>query len=85
MDRLKGYAEEQQYESAGQLMQATNQLLTHFEEYKTVPKIAEIRETLAHITGLFRTLCWPTDCDPHANLPNDYILVAYPVDTKCMV
>jgi len=49
VEQLREKADQQQYREAANLVDAVKQLLTHFDNYSTVPKIAEIKETYGSI------------------------------------
>mmetsp|Transcript_6722 Transcript_6722/g.8843 ORF Transcript_6722/g.8843 Transcript_6722/m.8843 type:complete len:874 (+) Transcript_6722:83-2704(+) len=49
VDQLKDRAAQRHYREAANLVDAVKQLLTHFESYSAVPKIAELKETYASI------------------------------------
>ncbi|CAM9907786.1 unnamed protein product [Scytosiphon promiscuus] len=49
VDQLQGVAKAKQYRESANLLDAVRQLLTHFESYAEVPRIAELRET---VTGI---------------------------------
>ncbi|CAM9146270.1 unnamed protein product [Choristocarpus tenellus] len=47
VDQLQGVARAKQYRESANLLDAVRQLLTHFESYAQVPRIAELRSTVA--------------------------------------
>ncbi|CAN0348631.1 unnamed protein product [Ectocarpus sp. 6 AP-2014] len=49
VDQLQGVAKAKHYRESANLLDAVRQLLTHFESYSQVPRIAELRET---VTGI---------------------------------
>eukprot|EP00752_Nemacystus_decipiens_P002803 g2616.t1 len=49
VDQLQAVAKAKQYRESANLLDAVRQLLTHFESYAQVPRIAELRET---VTGI---------------------------------
>ena len=51
VDQLQHMAEERYYREAANLLDAVQQLLSHFEPYADIPKIAEIREMVQLIKG----------------------------------
>ncbi|GBG82677.1 hypothetical protein CBR_g35042 [Chara braunii] len=55
VDQLQVMASKRQYKDAAGQLEAVNQLCSHFESYKEIPKINELREKFANIKQMIKS------------------------------
>eukprot|EP01114_Cavostelium_apophysatum_P019690 TRINITY_DN6415_c0_g2_i2.p1 TRINITY_DN6415_c0_g2~~TRINITY_DN6415_c0_g2_i2.p1 ORF type:complete len:816 (-),score=248.73 TRINITY_DN6415_c0_g2_i2:14-2461(-) len=54
VDQLKGLSAQKQYQQAGPLLEAVNQLDEHFADYKQIPKVSELHATVTDLKEQLR-------------------------------
>lgn len=57
VDKLQQAAERHEYGECAQLLEAVQQLAANFEEYSSIPKIAELRGRVAALQASLKTAC----------------------------
>ncbi|KAK9786068.1 hypothetical protein WJX73_001616 [Symbiochloris irregularis] len=57
VDKLQQAAERAEFGECAQLLEAVQQLATNFEEYSSIPKIAELRGRVAALQASLKTAC----------------------------
>ncbi|VAH66730.1 unnamed protein product [Triticum turgidum subsp. durum] len=55
VEQLQVMASKRQYKEAAAQLEAVNQLCSHFEAYRDVPKISELREKLKNIKKILKS------------------------------
>ncbi|KAJ4847023.1 Vacuolar protein sorting-associated protein 53 [Turnera subulata] len=55
VEQLQGMASKRQYKEAAAQLEAVNQLCSHFEAYRDVPKITELREKFKNIKQILKS------------------------------
>uniref|UniRef100_A0A7N0T4R0 Vps53 N-terminal domain-containing protein n=1 Tax=Kalanchoe fedtschenkoi TaxID=63787 RepID=A0A7N0T4R0_KALFE len=55
VEQLQGMASKRQYKETAVQLEAVNQLCSHFEAYRDIPKIRELREKFKHIKQILKS------------------------------
>lgn len=64
-DKLQQAAERHEYGECAQLLEAVQQLAANFEEYSSIPKIAELRGRVAALQVEASACCTDVHCRKH--------------------